>query len=237
MRSIILSATALFLSLTASAQYATPPDYFRDLSLNVGVAPFTHPGMTRYVGDKNTLPITASANFNYSFTQNFQAGVDLQMTRWEAKGDQAYNGVQGGSAGTRSTTYLYADRVWSLTARANYMMPVYDDYHVNRANFYVGVAAGAAFTMNDGGITYTQADGMGGEENRYVSQFNYASGAGFVVGGQIGYTYYVGNHVGLNIECAPRYTHIYGVDSRYDRANHDFDVWSYPISVGVRVRF
>lgn len=237
MRSIILSVTALFLSVSSFAQYATPPDYFREVGLHVGVAPFSKPGLTKYAGTKVNLPITYSANFYYNFTERFQAGLDLGMTRWEGSEELQHAGIFGAPSEVRKTTYLFADKAWNLTARANWVFPMYDDWRINRSNFYVGLAAGAVFTVNDGSVSYGALNDATGERNRYVSQYNYASGTGFVVGGQIGYNYYFSNHLGFNIEAAPRYTHVYTVDARYNRANSDFDLWSYPVTVGLKFRF
>ncbi len=237
MRSIILSVTALLLSAVSFGQYATPPDYFREVGLNVGVAPFSQPSLTKSYGNKKNLPLTYAANFHCNFTEHWQAGVDMNMTRWEGSGDQQYTGYFGQPSQVRKTTYLYADKAWTLTARVNYQFPFYDHWHVNRSNFYIGLAAGAVFTVNDGSLSYGQLNDKNDENSRYLSQYNYNSGTGFVLGGQIGYNYFFSNHLGFNIEAAPRYTKVYVIDSKYNHGNHDFELWYYPVTVGLKFRF
>jgi hypothetical protein len=237
MRSIILSVTALFLSVASFGQYATPPDYFREVSINVGISPFSQPSLTKYYGDKKNLPLTYSVNMHYNFTEHFQVGADLNMSRWEGSGEQQYNAEFGQPSEVRKTTYLYADKAWALTARANYVIPSYDDWHVNRSNFYFGVAVGAMFTVNDGSLSYGELYDKPYQNYRYLSQYNYNSGSGYVLGIQVGYTQYFNNHFGVNFEAAPRYTHVYVLDSKYDHANHDFELWYYPITIGLKFRF
>lgn len=237
MRSIILSVAALFLSFASFGQYATPPDYYYELGLNVGVAPFSQPSLTKNYGDKKNLPLTYALNFHYNINEHWQAGIDLNMSRWEGSGEQQYYGEFGQPYEVRKTSYVYADKAWSLTARANYVIPTYDDWHVNRANLYFGLAAGAVFTVNDGSLSWGELGDAPYQNSRYLSGYNYNSGSGYVLGFQIGYAYYFSNHLGVNLEAAPRYTQVYLVDSKYNKGNQNFELWQYPLTVGLKFRF
>ena len=237
MKSVILTLAAGLIAVASFAQ--NPPDYYRELGIHAGIAPFTHPGRTEYVGEKNKLPYTVSINGYYNFTEHWQAGLDIAMTRWEGSTEvKGYNGLFGQSyTQPRTTKYVYADKVYTATARINFLIPIYDRWHINRANIYMGAAGGPAFTINDGGITHQQYMNMSGEENRYISQYNYGWGSGYTVGVQFGFSHYFGNHFGFNAEVAPRYTYISITDHRMGTANGGFDVWSYPVTLGIKFRF
>lgn len=237
MKSTLLTLAAVICSLASFAQ--TEPDYYRELSINGGIAPFTHPGQTEYVGTEKTLPYYVSISGHYNFTEHWQVGLDLSVTHWEGSKDiNNYNGPFGQTyTASRTTKYIYADKVWTPTVRINYLIPIYDKWQINRANFYVGVAGGPSFTVNDGGITWQQYMNQPGEDNRYMSQYNYEWGTGYTMGLQVGYSHYFGNHFGINFEFAPRYTYVNLVDHRVGSINSHFDVWSYPVTAGIKFRF
>lgn len=232
---MILAAAAALFSLTAVAQ--EQPDYYREFGLHAGIAPFSKPNNVLYTGSKNKLPYVVNANLYYNFNEHIQAGLDVGMTHWEAEGSYNVDGSFGQPAGSRDIKYLYADRAWNVCARFNYLVPTYDEYHINRANFYFGVAAGAIFTVNDKGNTYMQYLNQVGEEYRYVSQYNYDFGVGYTFGVQIGYSYYFGNHFGINVETAPRFNYVNIVDHRNGSASGHLQTLSYPVTVGLKFRF
>ena len=232
---MILTAAAALFSFAAMAQEQA--DYIHEVGLYAGIAPFSKPNNTLYRGDKNKLAYTFAINGYHNFNERIQAGLDVGVTHWESNGSYNVNGLMGASAGSRDIKYLYADRVWNVCARFNYVIPRYDEYHVNRSNVYFGVAAGALFTVNDKGSNYEQYLQQDGEQFRYVSQYNYDYGVGYTFGVQVGYNYYFANRWALNVEAAPRYNYVNIVDHRNGTASGQLQVFSYPITVGLKFRF
>ncbi len=237
MKSIILSITVMVLSVTAFAQYSAMPDYQREGGVYGGVSAFTNPRQTQYKGDQNLVPYVAGANFYYNFTSHFQAGADLNITHWESKGNTQINGLENKPSLSESTRYLIADYAYSFTARANYVIPMYDDYQINRSCFYMGLAVGAVFTVNDGHTNYNQLNDMPGEQNRYVESYHYEAGSGYSFGAQVGFNYYISNHVGFSIEGAPRYVHIDTKKHDVGTANGQYSLFYFPTTAGLRLRF
>jgi hypothetical protein len=236
MKSIILSISTLFLSIAAFAQ-SNPPDYIHEVGLYGGVSAFTNPVRTNYKGDRNIVPYTVSGNYYYNFSDRFQAGIDIQMTRWETQGSYQYPGMMNSAGFNHNVNYVLADRAWALTARANYVIPMYDNYRINRSNFYMGVAAGAVFTVNDGRTEYAQYNQLAGAENRYMDSYHYEAGTGYTVGVQLGFNYYISNHVGFNIEGAPRYVNVQTKNHELGTINGNFELFYFPATVGLKFRF
>ncbi len=236
MKSIILSITALFLSVAAFAQ-STPPDYSHEVGVYGGVSAFTNPLSTAYKGSRNLVPYVVSANYYYNFSERFQAGVDMAMTHWETQGNYTYPGLNNGAGFSHATNYVFADYAWALTARANYMIPLYDHYRINRSNFYMGVAAGAVFTVSDGRTNYAQFNNMEGEQYRYIDTYHYEAGSGYTVGAQVGFTYYISNHIGFNAEGAARYVQIDNKNHNIGSVNGGFEMFYFPVTLGIKMRF
>lgn len=237
MKSLLLSITLIACSVSAFAQFTTEPDYLREGGVYAGVSPFTNPRNTAYKGDRNILPVVAGANFYYNFTDHFQAGVDLNVTRWETRGISTLNGLENGPGFEENTRYIFADYAYSLTARANYVLPMYDDYRINRSAFYMGIAAGAVFTVNDGKTVYNQRNDRPGEENRYIESYHYQAGTGYTLGAQVGFNYWFSNHVGFNLEAAPRYVHMNNNNHDIGTANGQYNLFYFPTTAGIRLRF
>jgi hypothetical protein len=237
MKSIILSFTTLVLSAAAAFGQATPADYMHETGIYGGLGAFTNPRSTSYRGERNIIPYTFSANYYFNFNERFQVGIDFATTRWKTEGQIQYPGLQNKPGFNEKTTYILADYAHSLTARANYVIPMYDNYRINRSNVYMGVAAGAVFTVNDGRTTYGQFAGRTGEEYRYMEQYNYEAGTGYTVGVQVGINYYFSNHMGFNLEAAPRYVHVSNQNHNIGSINGNFDMFTFPATIGLKFRF
>lgn len=237
MKSIILSITAMALSFSAFAQYTLEADYRMEGGVYGGISAFTHARNTLYSGDHNKVPYVAGANLYYNFTEHFQAGVDLNVTHWESTGSTKVGGVQNKPGFSENTRYLLADYAYSLTVRANYVLPMYDGFNIHRSSFYAGASAGAVFTVNDGKSNFGQLNDRPGAENRYLETYHYEAGTGYSLGVQVGFNYYISNHVGFSVEGAPRYVHMNNKNHDIGTSNGQYNLFYFPTTLGVRLRF
>jgi hypothetical protein len=238
MKQRLLLFVATLLAGSAGAQnYA--PEYNFNVGIYGGIAPTTKLyKVTDYSGDEKSLPSHFGIIGHYNIIDRLQVGIDINTnSEWSSKGTSTLYGLDGNTLGQVGVRYLYADRVWSTTFRVNGMVPVYDQFRVNRANFYYGVAFGGIFTVNDGAQRYSQFDLKRGEEYRYVSELHYEPAAGYTFGFQVGMEWYTRTHFGFNAEFAPRFSHLNTVDNRAGSRNGPYDLFTFPISVGIRYRF
>ena len=231
-----LLALPLFAAFTASAQ-PEAADYTSEVTLSGGIAPATVPFKTYYRGGDMRLPYYASLNYHYNLNEAFQLGIAVGMTEWQSSDDQHINTITNPNLASQRITYVYAERAFDVTARANWVIPTYNGAHQNSANFYVGVAAGAVFTLNNYGTQYAQAGDRQGPEFKYLRQYNYNSGTGFVGGIQAGFTKYLTMGLGLNVEVAPRYAYIKTINADLEANNENFGLLYFPVTIGLRVRF
>ena len=238
MKQLLLLFVAILLAGTALAQnYA--PDYQFNIGIYGGLSPITKLyKVTDYSGDEKSLPNHFGIIGHYNIMDRLQVGLDINTnSEWSSKGTSTIRGLDGNTLGQVGVRYLYADRVWSTTLRVNGMIPMYDRLRVNRANFYYGLAGGAILTVNDGSMTFTQFDEKRGEEYRYVSELHYEPAAGYTFGFQVGMEWFTRTHFGVNVEFAPRFSHLNTVDTRAGSRNGPYDLFSFPTSVGIRYRF
>jgi hypothetical protein len=224
---LLLVLTMLFGSNAAFAQFYAP-DFPLNIGIYGGIAPTTRIyGTADYTADEKSLPNIFGIIGHYNVTDHFQVGLDVNTSsEWSAKATTTLQGLN-----------VYASRVWSPQVRINGLIPVYDRLRTVRSNFYYGVAVGAIFTINDGGRDYTQYNEQLGEEYRFVSEYRYEPAAGYTVGFQIGMEWWTNGRLGVNAEFAPRFNHLNNVDNRYAGRNGPFDVFTFPMTAGIRYRF
>ena len=234
---LLLSAAIIYTSTAVAQNYA--PEYRFNVGIYGGLSPTTRIYKTTdYSGDEKSLPLNLGVVGHYNVMDRLQVGIDISTnTEWSSKGTTTITGLDGNRLGDVGVRYIYADRVWSTTFRVNGMVPMYDRMRDNRSNFYYGLAAGAIFTVNDGGTRYQQFDQKNGQEYRYVSELRYEPAAGYTFGFQVGMEWYTRTHLGFNVEFAPRFSHLNTVDTRAANRNGPYDVFTFPVSVGIRYRF
>jgi hypothetical protein len=239
MKKRLLLLLASICAGTAFAQnYA--PDYRFSIGLYGGISPTTKlmGELTDYTNKDRTLPAIVGIMGHYNINDRLQVGLDINMnSEWSSKGTSTLMSQDGKQLGDVTVKYLAADRVFSTTGRVNWMIPTYDNLKNNRSNFYYGLAVGGIFTVNDGSNVYSQFDQVRGENSKYVSEYHFEAAAGYTLGFQIGAEWYSRTHWGFNLEFAPRFSHLNVVDGRSGNRNGPFDVFTFPMTVGVRYRF
>jgi len=175
---------------------------------------------------------------NYYAMDHLQVGIDINTnSEWSAKSSSYLYGEDGKGLGYVGTRYLYADRVFNTTVRVNGLVPMYDNLRDNRSNFYYGVAVGAIFTVNDGTNVNAQFGNQPGNQYTYISEYHYEPAAGYTFGLQFGMEWYTKGRFGVNAEFAPRFAHLNTVDNRVAGRNGPYDLFSFPVTVGIRYRF
>lgn len=238
MKKSLLTLAIAFSSISVFAQnYA--PDFRYSVGVYGGLAPTTRLfSPVDYSSNEKSLPNIFGVVANYNIMDRLQVGIDVNTnSEWSAKGTTRINGLEGQSLGDVGVRYVYADRVFSTSLRVNGMIPLYDNLQVNRFNFYYGVSVGAIFTVNDGKESYAQFDELPGEQYRYISEYHYQPAAGYTVGPQFGVEFYTPKRLGFSVEFAPRFSHLNTVDNRIAGRNGPYDLFTFPVSVGVRYRF
>ncbi len=235
----LLFAFALLICGNAASAQFYAPDYRFNIGVYGGLAPTTRIYRTvDYTADEKSLPNMFGIVGHCNITDKFQVGLDINTSsEWSAKGIITLNGLNGTTLGQPGIRYVYADRVWTTQVRVNGMVPIYDRFREIRSNFYYGLGIGAIFTVNDGGQEYRQLYDQPGEEYRFLSEYRYEPAAGYTVGFQVGMEWWASGHLGVNAEFAPRFNHLNTVDNRAAGRNGPFDVFTFPVAVGIRFRF
>ena len=236
-KSLLLFIASLIAGTSFAQNYA--PDYPFNIGIYGGISPTTKLyKVTDYSADEKSLPNHLGIIGHYSINSRLQVGIDINTnSEWSSKGTSTIQGLDGNTLGQVGVRYLYADRVWSTTFRVNGLVPVYDRLKDNRSNFYYGIAFGGIFTVNDGRQEYRQFDGKTGEEFRFMSELHFEPAAGYTFGFQVGMEWYTRTHFGFNLEFAPRFAHLNTVDTRAGSRNGPYDLFMFPLSLGVRYRF
>jgi hypothetical protein len=239
---LLLAAVLVLSGGVASAQFAsgsTAPDFRFNVGIYGGIAPTTRVYRTvDYSADNKSLPSMWGIIGHYNFTDRFQVGLDINtQSEWTSLGTTTIYGTGGQTLGQPGVRYVYSERTWTLQARANAMIPMYNKMREVRSSFYYGAAVGAIFTVNDGQSDYRQFNEQVGEEYRYVSEYRYEPAAGYTFGIQAGMEWWVLNRIGINAEFAPRFNHLNMVDNRIASRNGPFDVFTFPVVAGIRYRF
>ena len=239
MKKRLLLLLASICAGTAFAQnYA--PDYRYNIGLYGGISPTSKliGELADYTDKERTLPLHVGIVGHYNITDRLQVGLDVNMnSEWSSKGTSTLMAQDGKPMGDVEVKYLAAARVFSTTGRVNWMIPTFDNLKNNRSNFYYGLAFGGIFTVNDGSNVYSQFAEVRGENTRYVSEYHFEPAAGYTLGFQLGMEWYSRTNWGFNVEFAPRYSHLNLVDSRAGNRNGPYDIFTFPLSVGVRYRF
>ncbi len=227
------------LSAGAAAAQGFGAEYPMNVGIYGGISPITKLyKLTDYSGDEKALPSHWGVIGHYTFNERFQVGLDINMSsEWSAKGQTTLQGLDGSTLGQVGTRYVYATRVWSTTARANFLVPMYDNMKNVRSNFYYGIAFGGIFTVNDGRNIWAQFNQQRPEEYRYISEYHLTPAAGYTFGFQLGMEWYTRTHFGFNVEAAPRFAHLNTVDNRGGSRNGPYDTFIFPFSAGIRYRF
>lgn len=240
MRSILLTATAI-LTLTASVSAQSfPPDYRLEAGLNVGTSTTTIPNgpQSLYKGTQTAWSPEASLRMHYNLSPYWQVGGDLGYTSWSTTGKWSLYDTHGNVLPSQKVKFVYSDPTITLAAQANRVVPFYSKYkEYNKANFYYGVTLGLVFTVNDGTSTQTTYGQAPDPQFIYTSKYDYGYGIGYVAGVQAGYTYYISETLGVNVEGAARFAEVGTNDTRYDHGNSRYNLFYFPLTVGFRMRF
>ncbi|HXS38246.1 MAG TPA: hypothetical protein VN721_16200 [Flavipsychrobacter sp.] len=229
MRTFVLTALAL---LFAGSMYAQN----FEVGVNGGVSTSSIPGGTPDKGDKTTWNYQASARLLYSINENWQVGGDIAGTKWQTTAQWPLTGAFGQKIGSQKVTYSFGSPALTICAQLNRVIPFYSKINLDfiQSQVYFGVSAGGVITVNDGRANYST---LPTEKFQYTSNFNYADGKGYVVGVQVGYSYFFTEHFGLNVEVAPRYASVYTSDGRFGHADDHYHLFYYYGTLGLRFRF
>lgn len=232
MKSFLLAVAGLLVFSTTQAQTKY------EVGLNGGVSVNTIPKRAAYNGEKTVWNKAAGASFNKNLNERWQVGVNAGLTSWATTKNTIIIGNNGDSLNTENVKYVQAERAVSFAFHLNHVIPfvrAYDDFAWSK--LYIGISAGGVATGGDGKITYSKVKANTPVEYTYASEFHFESGYGYLLGCQIGYTYYFGDHLGINLEIAPRVAWVKTVDPRYGNANNDFNLAYFPSTIGVHYRF
>ncbi len=209
-----------------------------EVGINRGVSNTSQPNESLYNGDKGKWSYATDLNLHMNFSERWQAGFSIGMTKWERTGNLLLTAAYNINLGSRKVNYLYAKRAVSIAFQGNHVIPFKERYEdFVRSNLYFGLSAGVVVTGNDGNITYTKTNPNTPSEFTYISEFNYQSGYGTLLGVQVGYTYYFGEHLGINLEFAPKITWVKTVDPKYNNANDTYNLFYFPTTIGIHYRF
>lgn len=236
-RILFITALAACGSLQALAQNPYP-DLHNEFGIGGGVSLMTLPKGVAYTGTEAKISYYGQLMYTRYIDNRFNVGIEAGMTHWETTGSMPLSGRNNMAIGSGSTKYLFADRALNFVLRFNKMHWQTDQFNFQRSYFYYGVAAGLLYTnAPERQLEFAQLNGKRGSENRYISQYNYQNGIGYVAGLQVGYTYFLGRTLGLNIEAAPRFTYVFTEDYQQRNQNDAYHLFYIPVSVGLKFRF
>jgi len=231
MKAFLLSASAVLFSLVSQAQ-----SY--ELGINGGISTTSKPHQSLYKGDDNIWNYAASVNFRYNITPHLQTGITAGLTKWERMDNWPLSNTSNMSLGEQNVKVVLAEHAVNFQLELNYVVPFYRQYEdFIRSNLYFGVAAGAVIVGNDGKISYSRVNPNTPAEYTYTSELHFESGYGFTVGAQLGYSYFFNNHLGLNVEVAPKVAWVETKDPRYAGGNNQYNLFYYPTTIGIHYRF
>lgn len=239
MRALLLTAaTALVCSGSVSAQYI-PEEPKWEIGLNAGLSNHTRPlgPAVVYQGTRTKTVHEYSARLNYYINERWMVGLDIGERKWQSWADWSLPATFGQKRDNYEMSFLIANHAISESIHINYMIPFYTQYMTyNKANVYFGVMAGMVTTVNDGGIEYAKTTSQPDSGQTYVSSYHYGFGVGYNFGAQVGFTYYLVERLGINIELACRYANVGTNDNRYNGENKKFYLLYFPETVGLRWR-
>ncbi len=230
MKKALLFFSCLSIIFSANAQP------FR-LGLNGGVSYNTTPTRTIDKGSDGTVNYVAEMSFHYNFSDHFQVGASVGMTRWNSRSDVQLIADNGNILGNQRVDFLLAERAFNFGAEFNFVMPVQEAYgDVLLGEFTFGVAAGGIATGADGQNIFDRVNPRTPREYVYRKEFHYESGYGYFVGAQIGYTYFFSNRVGFDLKLAGRWGAVTTIDPRYGGRNERYDLFWFPAMAGLKFR-
>lgn len=227
---IITLATGLF-SLSAAAQPF-------EIGINGGLSTTSKPYGSLYQGTDNIINYTGDINFHYNFSERWQTGLSIGITQWQRKDSWPLTSAYKDSLGSMDVKMILADPAVSFAFQLNHIVPFYERYEdFVQAHLYFGVAAGAVITGNSPKMEFSRVMNNSRDEYTYTSEFHYGSGYGFLLGAQIGYSYFFNEHLGINLELAPKMAFMKTNDARFHGANNRFNVLYWPATIGIHYRF
>jgi len=231
MKSIILAVTAIVLTGNVFAQQY-------EVGLNAGISTTGKPHRSLYKGDENIYNYAAEANFKYNLTERWQVGAAVGVTKWQRKDQWALSNTNNMSLGSQEVKLVLAQSAVSFALQLNHVIPFYEQYEdFVRSALYIGISAGAVVVGNDGKVNYSRVNPNTPAEYTYASQYNFEGGYGALLGFQIGYTYYLSERIGINLDASPKVAWVNTNDSRQARGNNEYNVWYVPATVGLHIRF
>lgn len=210
-----------------------------EIGINGGVSTTSRPNESLYQGKKGLWTYNADVNFHYNLSERWQAGLQVGLTNWERKEDFRLSGPNNQDLGNREVSYLLAKNAVSFAFQFNHVIPFYQRYEdYVKSQVYFGISAGAVVTGNDGKIVYSRVNPNTPTEYTYASEYHFNGGYGFLLGAQLGYTYFFNEHLGVNIDCSPRIAWMSTTtDARYGHANDRFNIIYFPTTIGIHYRF
>jgi hypothetical protein len=231
MKSILVFVAATLLSTSLWAQKY-------EIGLNGGISTTTRPHRSLYQGADNVWNYAVGANFHYNIMERIQMGVNVDMTKWERKDQWPLVSANSTDLGTQEVKYQLAKRAVSFTLQLNYVLPFYQQYEeFVRSQLYIGVAAGGVMIGNDAEVVYSKVNPRTPVEYTYASEYHFEPGYGYILGMQIGYTYFISERIGINLDFAPKVTWAKLNDSRYGGANNEYTLIYFPTTIGLHYRF
>jgi hypothetical protein len=207
------------------------------LGLSGGVSRNTVPTRAFDRGDHGTLNYTSALSLHYNINEHWKVGGVFGLTKWRTLADVDLVADNGTVLGNEEVTYLVAERAFTLGAELNYVIPIvpqYADY--TTGELYIGISAGGVGTGGDGENVLDRINPRTPRELVYRSEFHYASGYGYFVGAQVGYTHYFSRRIGVDLNLAGRWTAVQTTDPRYGGRNERYDMFWYPATIGIKVR-
>jgi len=228
----ITAANSLFAQL--------PPDYRFEFGVNGGMSTTTLPTGpdALYTGSKTTWSPEFSVRFHYNLTDKWQIGIDAGRSKWSTTGNWTLSDVNGQTLQSKQVTFNIADPAVSVCAQLNRMVGFRSRYkEYNKANLYYGISFGTLVAVNNAGSSLSAYGASPDPKLMYTSSYNYGYGIGYLTGVQIGLSYYIWENFGVNVELAAREAYVWNNDSRYGHANDEYNIFYFPMTVGLRYRF
>ena len=231
MKSFLLTAASF---IFASAMYAQS----YEIGLNAGISTTRKPHKSVYHTTDNVYNYAADVNFHYNLTERWQIGATVGITKWQRQDSWPLSSTNNMSLGEQDVRLVLAKNAMSFALKFNHVIPFYERYEdFVRSALYIGVSAGAVVVGNDGMVNYSRVNPNTPAEYTYASEYHFESGYGALLGFQVGYTYYFSEHVGLNLDIAPKVAWVRTNDARQARANNQYNLWYVPTTIGIHYRF
>lgn len=231
MKSFLLTAATALLAFTANAQNF-------EVGINGGMSTTTKPAGALYQGDENEWTPAWDLNFHYNFHERWNVGLDVGLTSWKRTSQWPLVSTDNDTLGSQPVSFVLAQRAVTFAFQLNHVIPFYEQYEdFVRSHIYFGVSAGPVIIGNDAGVNTSRVNPNTPAEYTYISEYRFEPGYGFMTGVQVGFTYYLGEHMGLNVEFAPKISWMETNESRLGRQNRVFNVMYFPTTIGFHYRF